>query len=94
MTEWVAITAHARRRFRQRADQPDPPVGPRVAWIEGEPVAPPHGLSDADAVRYHAPTSLALVRNGDDLVTVIAVDEHAKASLRHAVARSTGGASA
>jgi hypothetical protein len=81
--DWPTVSAHAASRFAERGREA--PVGPRAAWIQGRDVGEPHGC-DADAVRYHAPSNLALlVRNGV-LVTCIAVDGR-NAELARAVAR-------
>jgi len=92
MTDWPTISRHAARRLHERGQACEPPVGPRAAWIDGQPVAEPHGL-DADAVRYHAPTGLVLVCQHGVLVTCLRGETAASPVLRRAVQR-VGGASA
>lgn len=87
--DWPVISGHAARRFHERKQPCEPSVGPRAAWIEGVPVRG-HGC-DADAVRYHEPTGLALLAKRSVIVTVLAVDDAADPALREAVAAVGGG---
>lgn len=81
MNDWIDLTDHAAERWAARSADVD--HGPVVAWVEGAPVAEPHGL-DADEVRFHRPSGTVLLRRDEAIVTVIDADT-AKSALRRAL---------
>lgn len=87
--EVVEITDHAWTRWQSRRAA-DPGHGPVLAWDRAERVPEPHGL-DADEVRYHAPTDLAMVAgvepapDGTRVVVTMIRGEGAKPALREAI---------
>jgi len=69
----VAPSWHALGRWLERAD-PDLETLPTDAWAEAYQLGSVPTASDAEEIRYHAPTNTALLRRQAELVTVLSMD--------------------
>ncbi len=84
----IIVSKHALKRWFQRSATPE--MDPALAWAEATEIRG-HGL-EGDEVRYHTPSETVIIRKGNTLVTVIAV-ESAMPTVRTAVThvdRQTG----
>lgn len=71
--DWITVSVHAGEQWHRRTNSPG--IGPRGAWIDGEPYVGEEARRHVDEMRHHPPSGTILLRKGNTLVTVLPADE-------------------